>query len=542
MGRRLSWAAAAVAVLLATAGSALAAGKVVNVGTPFASEPPSVAVDSNGNALVAWANTKDLAGASNFVQYCVLPVGTSACAHSGNLTPGDAAQYIDGVQALSDGGTLVILADVFGAAGNSPSPYEPVQEWQSTDGGATWTLINGGVAVTNGVLNADTGPLGGVIVPGTGVLGFGWDTAGGPPTFNAFPLASPPECSKRSCPAGFATLEPPSNPDQITNPAYSQFAAQAGAQPGVLGIFPTNFSNGPLGCPVQFSFGTAYVYGSGNQSAGNSYNVSPGQPGSAWKVAATQADCNVENPGVGGGPSGFGVLESNEANHTTAYHRFNAATMKFDTPMVTVAKQPELYASVSQDGAGGVYGTYLLGGAGGPVNLSYSGDGGKSFTSNVLYPNKSGSADHVTSNVNGAGQGWAAWQDNGSIFAQPFTAADAISPASVGATATSNGATVVVTIVCASLPCTLTITVVSSTITLLHATTARHRPPSVVLAKGRVTLRKGRTVTLRLTAAGRRYLSHHSGRLKVGATIAETLEHHTVVTKRNLTLRRAGRR
>jgi hypothetical protein len=127
-------------------------------------------------------------------------------------------------------------------------------------------------------------------------------------------------------------------------------------------LFDTNYTNGPLACPN--SFGTAYAYGSGNQSATNSYNISPGQPNSAWKVAIARADCNVEDPGVGGGPSGFGVLETNDSNSTTVYHRFDPATMKFDTPLVPVAKQSELDAAVSQDGAGGIYGTYLLDGAG----------------------------------------------------------------------------------------------------------------------------------------------------------------------------------
>ena len=216
------------------------------------------------------------------------------------------------------------------------------------------------------------------------MLGFGWDTAGGRADVQRVPAerVRPSARWRRARPAS-PRSSPDTNPDQIGNP-FGQFAAQAGAQPGVLGIFDTNFTNGPLGCSVQAPFGTAYVYGSGNQSASNSYNISPGSPGSAWKVPVTQADCNVENPGVGGGPSGFGVLETSEATSTTVYHRFDAATMKFDTPLVTVAKQSELDAALSQDGAGGIYGTYLLDGAGGPINLSYSADGGKSFSSGVL--------------------------------------------------------------------------------------------------------------------------------------------------------------
>jgi hypothetical protein len=524
---------------LALCVSALAAGKTVTAGSPLTNNPPSVAVASNGDAVIAWNDDKGVAGAPNFVQYCVLPAGATACSHSGNLNPADGAGFIDGVHVLADGGTMIILADVFGAQGTTAADYEPEQEWQSTDGGATWTIVNGGLSVTNGNLNADTGPLSAVIVPGTGVLGFGWDTAAGAPTFNAFPLTAPPECSKATCPAGFATLQPDTNPDQVGNP-FGQFASEAGANPGVLGIFDTNFTNGPLGCPVQFSFGTAFVYGSGNQSAGNSYNISPGSPGSAWKVPVTQAECNVENPGVGGGPSGFGVLETNEANHTTAYHRFNATTMKFDTPLVTVAQQSELDAAVSQDGAGGIYGTYLLDGAGGPINLSYSADAGKTFTSGELQANKDGHDADVTSAVNGAGQGWAVWNNNGSVLAQSFQAADAISPASVGGGATDNGTTVTVTVTCASLPCTITITITSSTVTVTTSSVAlkKHRPKSVTLAKGkfRITKSGAHRLAVKLTPAGKKFLASKAGHIKVGSTIKETVAKHTKVSARNLRL------
>jgi hypothetical protein len=316
--------AGAIALVLTT--GALAAGKPVNAGTPFDSGQPAVVVDNAGDAVIAWADTKDLAGAVNFVQYCVLPVGATACSRSGNLISADSAQYIDGVQVLNEGSTLVILADVYGAAGSMATAYEPEQEWQSTDGGATWTLVNGGLSVTSGIIDADTQPLSALTLPGTGVLGYGWDTAAAPPTFNAFPLSSPPECSETQpggCPAGYATLEPNTNPDTLGNEP-GHFASQAGASPGVMGVFDSLFSNGPLGCAQ--SFGTAYVYGSGNQSATNNYNVSPGQPNSAWKVALAQADCNAEYSTVGGGPSGFGILEDDLGMSSVIYHRFDQGT------------------------------------------------------------------------------------------------------------------------------------------------------------------------------------------------------------------------
>lgn len=524
--------------------SALAAGKVVTAGSPLTDDPSSVAVSNTGDALIAWNDDKHLAGALDFVQYCVLPAGATACSHSGDLQPADSAQAIDGVHVLVDGGSMIILADVFGAAGNNAGDYTPEQEWQSTDGGATWTLVNGGLSVTTGILNADTGPLGAVIVPGTGVLGFGWDTAAGAPTFNAFPLTGPPECSVATCPAGFATLEPDTNPDQISNP-FGQFAAQAGAQPGVMGVFDTNFTNGPLGCAAETPFGTAYVYGSGNQSASNSYNISPGQPGSAWKVPVTQADCNVENPGVGGGPSGFGVLETSDATSTTVYHRFDAATLKFDIPPVTVANQSELDAALSQDGAGGIYGTYLLDGAGGPINLSYSADGGKTFASGVLNPNKDGHNEQVTSAVNGAGQGWATWNNNGSVFAQSFEAADAITPASVGGGATSNGSTVTLNVTCASFPCTVTITLTAPETVVVNAHTAavaakkgKKKTKIVTLGKGKFTITKrgGKRLAVKLSGAGKKFLASKKGHIKISGLFTETVQKHTTQTKRTLTL------
>ncbi len=123
--RTLLTGALAGAMACALATGAPAATKPVNVGTPYDSGQPAVVVDNAGNALIAWANTKDLAGATNFVQYCVLPPNATACSHSGTLSPADAAQYIDNVQVLNEGSTLVILADVYGAAGNLAAATNP---------------------------------------------------------------------------------------------------------------------------------------------------------------------------------------------------------------------------------------------------------------------------------------------------------------------------------------------------------------------------------------------------------------------------------
>ena len=74
-----------------------------------------------------------------------------------------------------------------------------------------------------------------------------------------------------------------------------------------------------------------------------------------------------------------------------------------------------------------MYATFLgQGGVGGPIRLAYSADGGNTWTVNTLNPNSDLGAGDVTSNVNATGQGWAAWTDNGSVYAQSFQAADAI--------------------------------------------------------------------------------------------------------------------
>ncbi len=531
------------ALVLGLTGSALAlSGKPINVGTPYESGPPAVAVDgSSGTGYVAWANTKDLPpNTTDVVQYCAIPAGATACSHTGTLTPADGATNIDGVQVLVDGSTVVILADVYGAQGNMALDYEPEQEWQSTDGGATFTQVNGGLSVTSGSVNADTAPLSGVVLPGTNVLGYGFNTAGAsPPTFNAFPLTSPPECSDMMCAAGSATLQPSTNPDQIGN-AGGQFASEVGQSPGVLAIFNTDFSTPPLGCSGASGFGTAYAYGSGTQSATNNYNISPGSPNSAWKVPVSQADCDVEYPAVGGGPSGFGVVEDDLGTNSTVYHRFDATTGKFDTPPALIAKQGEESASVSQDGSGGVYATYLAG-AGGPIEFAYSEKGGASWAGPVtLSPNTDGSEADVDSAVGESGQGWVAWTDNGSVIAQQFAASDApiAATAQASGSATSTARSVTVTITCAVVPCTVNLTM---TIDPAVAASKPVKHVTVTLASGRFVITgRSKAISLSLSKAGQKLLKADHGRLTATLILSQQIGGRTVVTTRSLKIAPKG--
>jgi hypothetical protein len=530
-----------IAIALALCASAQAdpvpSGSPVKLGTPFESGQPAVAVTPAGDAVVAWANTKDLAGATDLVQYCVLPDRATACSASGSLSPADGASAIDGVQVLAEGSQIVILADVFGAQGNNATDYEPEQEWVSTDGGATFTIVNGGLSVTSAIMNADTEPIGAVTLPGSAALGYGWVTAGGAPTFNAFPLAGPPECSVATCGTPFATLEPATNPDTLSN----EEGAFAGSKTGVMGAFDTEFSNGPLGCSQ--GGGIAYVYGSGAEGPTNDYNISPGQPNSAWRVPLTALDCDAENPAVAGGPSGFGVLESDEGHGTTVYHAFDAATQKFDaTPVTLDAAHGELSGSLSQDVHGGIYATYLAGGPGGPANLSFSANGGSSFSTAAINPDHDEAMSDLASAVSSGGQGWLAWQDNGSVFAQSFLARDALSAPTVsgGATASSSGTTVDVDVSCASFPCTITVTLTAPETVIIHASavTAAKRAKTVTLGHATFTLRSAgaKRLSIKLSAAGRRLLRDRTGHVKISAAFSETEQKHTVKFTRGLRL------
>lgn len=237
------------------------------------------------------------------------------------------------------------------------------------------------------------------------------------------------------------------------------------------------------------------------------------------------------------------MLESDEGNSTTVYHRFDQSTLRFDTPSVTVAKGSENSPAVSQDGFGGVFATYLLGGPGGPIELSYSANGGKSFTSGALNANKAGGADKVISSVNAGGQGWASWIDNGSVFAQSFQASDAIEPASVGGGDTTNGQTMTLNVNCASFPCTITITLTAPETVVVHAaaagtTASKHKTKTITLGKGKFTLKsKGRKLSVKLSKTGRHFISSRHGHVKVTALITNLVGKHSKSKTRTVNVR-----
>jgi hypothetical protein len=411
-------------VLSAPVGAFAASGTPVQVGTGSEVTGLSVAVEANGNAIASWADQS--VPTANVVRWCVVPLGSGACAAGGTLKPaGNPSPQVSvyNTQVLVQGSTVAILADVAGGG----VEYESVQQWQSTNGGLSFAATNAGGAIASGNTSVDTRMTNAIVLPGSLSVGVGFVTPSYQPTFHAYPLAGATLCGRAAgkCASGFATLGSEADVDKVSNPP-ANFATNGSS---VLGVFRTNYSAGNFGCGESTPFGMAFIFGDGLQSPSNNYNVSPGMTETAWGSPVAKADCNVDYLAAGGGPSGYGVLEDNQATGQTQYHRFDLTNDTFDTAPNIVSATGEQQPSVSQDGIGGVYATYLSGGIGGPVSLSYSADGGTTWAGPAtLAADPLGAVAGLTSSVGAAGQGWAAWSENGAVFVQPFVAADAGSP------------------------------------------------------------------------------------------------------------------
>lgn len=162
--------ATALTVMLAFAASALAlSGSVIKVAEPIHFGSLSVAVNSAGTAFIAWPH--EVVGGEELTGFCVIPAGETRCTEYGNLPvvdDSDKNAHIEQVQTLIEGTTVVVLVKVYGT---EEREFEPMQEWQSTDNGATFAEINEGKSVADADVG-DTEAVGAVVVPGADALGY----------------------------------------------------------------------------------------------------------------------------------------------------------------------------------------------------------------------------------------------------------------------------------------------------------------------------------------------------------------------------------
>jgi hypothetical protein len=541
----------AMSAALAAPGAASAASAPFQIGTfPQLSgeiEIPSVDVDSNGTAYVAWPDLTN-----NKVDYCVLPAGASSCAESGALSPvlepGAPPQdqppspallgYGHVVEVMVNGGTVSIIADTAGPADEAtPSSGGTLPEtemWQAPDGTGNFSLVNNGASVAypeprwtypyEGLTYAELSWIeDGVVVPGSGELGE-FDFSGGPPSFEAFPETNPPACSELSQPAcPFATLQSPSAPDQVANYGYEisrEITSESGQNPGILAVELTHHAAGPFGCSAGDNLSDVYMYGSGLQSATNNYNVSPGQPDSAWKVPATEIpnECPAGPAAIAGGPSGFGLVESSAFTASSSnldYRPFDSATDAFDKPPVTI--DPDTSAvtlGLSQDGSGNIYATGFVQNfpgsngpdsaatAGAPLALFYSSDGGQTWKGpgpleTSIQPGFSRSESAVGAN----GTGWIVITAGTSLDAIQFSSGDSANSFAAHFLAPSRvaGGIVTVGMSCYAIPCAVQSTMSSDA---AQTSSAKKHPRSSVYGSAnlRITKHGVHSVKIRLSA------------------------------------------
>jgi hypothetical protein len=406
-------------LMLGFAAGAGAVSKPIAIGSNAPSLPstPAVAVDPTGTAYIVWLTPP----ADTVLNFCKVSVAAPRCNPVTLQVPNPShAQYFDPPSVFVFGAEVRVFEEVDGAANNQNG----MDEWISTDGGATFTLFPYSLSYTAVGDTAGTGPMPVIPLFG-GNVGFGDVAADGNPVFQANSLGSPTNYSPgayppTSPPPPFATLSPSPN-DYVVGNLGGEIVSQLSGSTGLLGVFQM-LEVGP--CPTNQ--GLVFSFAAANSGTSNAaLDTSPG-PGSPWSALAG-VQCNAENPALTSGPGGLGLLLTNDANHKTQFRKFTPPAT-FGSAR-TVASGAALDPSLTQDGTGGLYATWLTNGTG--VRLAYSQNGGSSWFGPVtLFSNHGGlaSLDSLASATSSSGQGWAVYASGGTEYAQPFDAADAAPP------------------------------------------------------------------------------------------------------------------
>jgi hypothetical protein len=383
-------------------------GTPVTVGSA-PNEAPAVAVDASGTAYVVWQQS------TTKLSFCKLAGAATSCNPVTLEVPDPTTDQFFGPPAvLLEPGHIYVLNVVVAS-----SDADGLNEFVSSDGGATFSVVPHAVGFVG-----SGGPAGPPVELPGGDFGAGYVIPGSNPAFQANSLAAPTDESEASG-APHATLNPqPASAYTIGN-LGGVFGSQLVGSRGVLGVFEALSGKGSSACPSSANEALAYAYAPVNASTTPAeLSTSPGGS-SPWRPLA-KVDCDGTDPAVGGGPSGLGLLETNEAHvpnpgPLVQYRRFSPSS-GFGSSVTIATDEVGSEATLSQDSAGAVFATWLDSSTG--VNLASSSDGGATWSKpKVLFSNGANpnGISLLASAVGASGQGWAVYSVGSREYAQRFS-------------------------------------------------------------------------------------------------------------------------
>ena len=387
----------------ASAGTPLAVGSAPDV-------PPAVAVDASGTAYLVWQQSPTK------LSFCKLAGGATGCSPV-TLEVADPAndQFFGPPSVMLEPGHIYVLNVVIGS-----SDLDGINEWVSTDGGTSFSLEPHAVGFLGG--NAEgAGPA--VELPG-GDFGAGYVIPGSNPAFQANSLAAPTDQSGANTPP-FATLNPQPASSYTVGNLGGAFGSQLVGSPGALGVFEALPGKGSSPCPSSASEALVYAYAPINPTTTPAeLSASPGGS-SPWRPLA-EVDCDGTDPVVGGGPSGLGLLETNEAHvpnpgPIVQYRHFSPSS-GFGSAVTLATGEVGMDGTLSQDSAGEIFATWLDNATG--VGLAYSSDGGATWSKPKILFSNAGNPSGIgllSSAVGPSGQGWAVYAVGKREYAQRFS-------------------------------------------------------------------------------------------------------------------------
>lgn len=414
LGRSMIGSLGAAALALAFSASAHAFSAPLKIGSNSKSlaSPAAVAVDPTGTAYIVWDQT-----GAKALNFCKMAVTATACSPVVLSAP-TTGHFFDPPSVLVRGTDVYVLEEVDG----STSDNDGINEWTSINGGASFTRVAHAVGTTGVSDSLGTGPQ--PVVPLFGSnFGISDVSAVQNPTFQANgPLSAPLDYSVATEPNPFATLNPTPNNYSVPN-LGGEMVSQLTGTTGLLGVYEI-LEQGP--CPS--SDGLVFGYAPYSTATTNTeLNTTTGHAGSPWRALAG-VSCHLTAPALTDGSKGLGLLATDDASllkEKTQFRKFTPPS-SWGAP-VTVANAPAQEPTLSQDGSGGMYGTWVNDSG---VKLMYSSDGGSEWSGPATLFSVMDSAvpSALASAVGSHGQGWAIYAFKGTEYAQRFAKSDALPP------------------------------------------------------------------------------------------------------------------